>query len=195
MELDEQSRNFGPDKAPGRGPAMLLCTAAAIPAGAKCGALVGVGSGPLLGLFLYPFVAVVAIPFYALAGALLGALSAAIVGAVSAGARSVSVGRLAGVGASLALGIALISAAYLAPPRRPPFGPGQPINAAAGPEEEQRLERDYLAWMAEQDEGERGGFIIFIALPAMICALASAWIAGRRLRYRHPEMVGGPGWD
>ena len=164
-------------------------TAAAIPAGMMYGALVGVGSACLWGIFWYPFLLYVPIPVYALAGVLIGA-PVVLVGTVSAAARSVNAGWFAGVGAGLALGLALLAGACLAPPRPPPFGPGRPINAAADADEEQTLERNYLLWMAEQDRGERGGFIVFIALPATLCAEASAWGAARRLRSRHPEWVG-----
>lgn len=169
---------------------MLFGVAAAIPAGMKCGALVGSGSALLWSIFWYPFVLLFTIPVYASAGAFLGALSAAIVGAVSVRARSVKAGVLAGGGASLVLGLALLARVCLAPATPPPFGPGRPINPAADVDEERKLEQNYLVWMAEQDRGERGAFVIFFALPATICALTSACSAGRRLAARHPELVG-----
>ena len=101
---------------------------------------------------------------------LIGALAGMLVGTVSAAARSVKAGWFAGGGAGLTLGVALLAGACLAPPRPPPFGPGRPINAAADADEERTLERNYLLWMAEQDQGERGAFILFIALPATLCA-------------------------
>jgi hypothetical protein len=188
--VDEQPRKVDRDRGPGRRPSMLLAVAAAIPTGTKYGALVGAGYVSLWCVFLYPFLLYFAIPIYALAGGLLGALSAAIVGAVSARARSVKAGRLVGGAAGLVLGLALLARACLAPARPPPIGPGRPINPAADVDEERKLERDHLLWMAEQDRGERGAFVIFVALPATICALTSAWSAGRRLGSRHPELDG-----
>ena len=85
----------------------------------------------------------------------------------------VKVGCLAGAGTGLVLGLALLAAVLLAPARPPPFGPGQPINPAAEADEEQTLERDYLRWMAEQDQGERGGLILFFVLPVTLCAITS----------------------
>ena len=190
IRVDEQLSEFGADRGPGRTPGLLLGIAAAIPAGATYGALVGAGSACLWGIFWYPFVLYFTIPVYALAGVLIGALAGVLVGTVSAAARSVNAGWFAGGGTGLALGLALLAGACLAPPRPPPFGPGRPINAAADADEEQTLERNYLLWMAEQDQGERGGFIVFIALPATLCAQASAWGAARRLRSRYPEWVG-----
>jgi hypothetical protein len=111
-------------------------------------------------MFWYPFVLFFTILVYALAGALIGALSAALVGAVSATARSVKAGQLAGGGAGLALGLALVAGACLAPATRPPFGPGRPINPAADADEERTLEQNCLLYMAEQDRGERGAFVI-----------------------------------
>ena len=113
------------------------------------------------------------------------ALAAALVGAASAVARSVRTGCLIGTGTGLALGCWLLVATYLAPATPPPFGPGRPINPAADADKERALERDYLRWMAEQDQGERGGFLLLIALPATLCALTSAWGAAWRLKYRH----------
>ena len=171
-------------------PSLLLGAAAALPAGMTYGALVGAGSGCLWGMLWYPFVLFFTIPVYALAGVLIGALAAVLVGTVSAAARSVKAGWCAGCGAGLALGLALLAGACLAPPRPPPFGPGQPINPAADADEERTLERNYLIWKAEQDQGERGAFILFIALPATLCAQASAWGAARRLASRHPKWAG-----
>jgi hypothetical protein len=156
----------------------------------KYGALVGAASGCLWAMVWYPFVLFFTIPAYALAGVLIGALAAVLVGTVSAAARSVNAGWFAGGLAGLALGLALLAGACLAPPRPQPFGPGRPINPAADAEEEKTLERNYLVWMAEQDQGERGAFILFIAIPATLCAQASAWGAAWRLRSRHPEWVG-----
>ena len=190
IRVDKQLSEFGSDRGPGRTPPLLVGSAAAIPAGMKYGALVGAGSGCLWGIFWYPFVLFFTIPVYALAGVLIGALAGVLVGAVSAAARSVKAGWFAGGGAGLALGLTLVAGACLAPPTPPPFGPGRPINPAADADEERTLERNYLLWMAEQDQGERGAFILFIALPATLCAQASAWGAARRLRSRHPEWVG-----
>jgi MFS family permease len=188
--VDEQPREFGPDRGPGRRSSLLIGAAAAMPAGTKYGALVGAGCGFLWGTFWYPFLLFFAVPVYALAGVLLGALAAALVGVVSATVRSVKAGWLAGSGASLALGLTLLVGAYLAPPTPPPFGPGRPINPAADADEERTLERNYLLWMAEQDQGVRGGFILLFVLPATLCALTSAWAAARQLGTRHPEWVG-----
>jgi hypothetical protein len=137
----------------------------------------------------YPFVLFFTIPVYSLAGALLGAVSAALVGAVSAATRSVRAGQVAGGVAGLALGLALLAGACLAPARSPPFGPGRPINPAADEAEERTLEQNYLRWMAEQDQGERGAFIILLALPTTLCALTSTWGAARRLGSRHREWI------
>jgi hypothetical protein len=184
IHLDKQLSEFGPDRGPGRTPPLLVGTAAAIPAGMKYGALVGAGSGCLWGIFWYPFVLFFTIPVYALAGVLIGALTGVLVGTVSAAARSVKAGWFAGGGAGLAVGLALLAGACLAPARPPPFAPGQPINPAADADEERILEQNYLLWMAEWDQGERGAFILFVALPATLCAQASAWGAARRLRSR-----------
>jgi hypothetical protein len=191
-QLDEQHSEFGTDREPGHGSSVLLGAVAAVAAGTKYGALVGVGSGLVWGMFWYPFVLFFTVPAYALAGALLGALTAALVGAVGAAVRSVKAGGLAGGGAALALGLTLVAGACLAPPTPPPFGPGRPINAAADPDEERTLERNHLRWMAEQDQGLRGGFILFLALPATLCAMTSAWAAARRLGNLHPEWVRDP---
>jgi hypothetical protein len=189
IRVDEQLSEFGPDGQPARTPPLLLGAATAIPAGMKYGAFVGAGCACLWGMVWYPFVLFFTIPVYALAGVLIGAVAAVLVGTVSAAARSVKAGWFAGGGAGLALGFALLAAACLAPPTPPPFGPGRPINPAADADEERTLERNYVQWMAEQDQGERGGFIVFIALPATLCAQAAAWGAARRLRSRHPEWV------
>jgi H+/Cl- antiporter ClcA len=137
----------------------------------------------------YPFLLFFTVPFYALAGVLLGAFTAALVGAVSAAAQSVKAGWLAGGLAALALGLTLFAGACLAPYTPPTFGPGQRINPAADADDERILERDYLQWKAEWDKGLRVAFVLFVALPATLCALASAWAARRPLRTRHPEWV------
>jgi hypothetical protein len=162
-----------------------------MPAGVKYGVVVGVVSGLLWGLIWYPFVLLVTVPVYALAGALLGSLAAALVGASASAARSVMVGRLVGGCAGLALGLVLTAWACLAPATPPPFGPGRPINPAAGADEERALEKDYLRWLADQDRGERGALVVFLAVPATLCALASTWGPARRLRSLRPEQAGG----
>jgi hypothetical protein len=140
-------------------------------------------------LVWYPFVLFFTVPIYSLAGALVGALTAALVGAVSVAARSVVAGWLAGVVVGLALGFVLIVGAMRAPASPPPFGPGRPINPAANADEERELERNYVQWKAEQDQGERGGFIILLALPATLCALTSTCGAAWSLRSRHTEWI------
>jgi hypothetical protein len=179
--MGELPDTVGPDTEPGGRSSLLLGSAEAIPAGMLFGALAGAGSGCLWIIFWYPFVLFFTIPVYALAGALLGALSATIVGTAGAASRSVKVGCLAGAGTGLVLGLALLAAVLLAPAKPPPFGPGQPINPAAEADEEQTLERDYLRWMAEQDQGERGGLILFFVLPVTLCAISSACGAAWRL--------------
>ena len=146
-----------------------------------------------LGHVLVPIRAVLDDSYLRPGRCLLGALSAALVGTASAAAQSVRAGWLAGGGSSLALGLILLAAACLAPATPPPFGPGRPINPAADADEERTLEQEYLKWKAEQDAGERGGFIIVFAVPATLCAFASAWGASRRLRSRHPEWARGAG--
>jgi hypothetical protein len=188
--MNERPSELGFDRGSGRRSSLLLGAASAMTAGTKYGALVGAGSGLLWGMFWYPFVLFFTIPVYALAGVLLGALAAALVGAVSAAARSVKAGWLAGSGAGLALGLTLYAGAWLAPSTPPPFGPGRPIDPGADANKELTLERNYLVWMAEQDESDRGAFVLLVAIPATLCAITSAWAAARRLGTRHPEWVG-----
>ena len=190
--MDERAGHVNPPRGPGFRPSLLIGVAGAIGAGAKYGALVGAGCGFLWCMFWYPFVLFFTIPVYSLAGAVLGALSAGFVVAVSAAARSVKAGWIAAGVSSLALGLALISGASLAPTTPPPFGPGRPINPAADEDQERTLERNYLLWMAEQDQGERGAFVLLFALPATLCALTSGCCAAWRLGSRHPRWVGEP---
>ena len=188
--MDERLDRDGPVDGTTLDSRVLLGIAAAIPAGATHGAIVGAGCGFLVGLFPYLIGWIITAPLYALAGALLGSFSAAIVGAVGAASRSIELGGLAGGGVGGAVGLALLAWIWLAPATPPPFGPGRPINPAATAEEEEKLERDYLRWTTEQDQGARGGLTLFLAVPITLCVLAAAWAAARRLACRHLEWAG-----